>query len=206
MSPVKRRRKNSPQDEDVHKPEESEEGEVDESEEGEVDESGEEEVDTVQDDPKEKGFLQAKALKKRYIVLQVVKNIEESEPEVAFMPFNIDKTGEQNENNEFPRLFDRMLKNTPSLQHAQVLPRSLPSSNKFDYLLMNASENGDEGFDHSYEGSDGEERDLEDLKEDITRMFEDVEKNGYATARAMFVKEKKTFVQDRWVTVHITPQ
>ena len=187
MPPTKRVRK------------ERNEDEVDESEVAEVDESEVAEVDG-----KASGFRPDKALLRHQIVLHVVKTLEPQEPQSLFMPLNTGKTGKYKLSNPFPRILNRMLQKTPSLQYAKVLPGSTAQSNPQDYLMMNVSECGKEGFDYDFEDSDGEELDRDALEDHIANMFVSVEEGGYATARQMQCKHNCTFHDVPWVTVHVT--
>jgi len=162
--------------------------------EDQVDESEVAEVDGKAID-----FSPDQALLRQQIVLHVVKTLERSEPESLFMPVNIGKTGKYKLSNPFPRILNRMLQNTPSLQYAEVLPGSTAESNPQDYLLMNVSECGKEGFD-----SDGEELDRDALEDHIENMFVSIQEEGYATARQMQCKNNCTFHDVPWVTFHVT--
>jgi hypothetical protein len=171
----------------------------------EAESKAEEEKEEV--DAKSRGFRAEKALLRQQIVLNVVKTLEPQEPESLFMAFNTGKTGKYESSNPFPRILDRMLQKIEhphSLQYAKVLPGSKAQSNERDYLLMNASECGKEGFDYDFEDSEGEELDRDELEDHIANMFVAVKENGYATAREMQLKQNCNFHEVSWVTVHVT--
>ena len=162
-----------------------------ESEAEEVELVQEEEVDLVQEE------TAVDIGDENYIVVIVIKTLEPSEPDMRHIAF---KMGE----NCFPSILNRMLKNTPELQFKIVMPGSQATSSELDYLLMNASEDGVEGFDYPFQNSHGERIKRKHLLKHIEKMFEVVESKGYASARQMQVAQKRTFLEARWVTVHVT--
>jgi hypothetical protein len=138
-----------------------------------------------------------------YIVVLLVDTREPCEPLVNHMCFNI--TNDSSHGLKFPKMLDRMLNKSKDLQFSKVFTKSDIRSSKLDFVLLSCTDDGEEGFDFSYEDSEGEEMELENVTDDIQKMIAMIGDKGHASARDMMMSNNSTFLLDvKWVRIDLT--
>ena len=86
-----------------------------------------------------------------------------------------------------------------------LLKKSEIKSGKLDFVLLSCTDDGEEGFDFSYEDSEGEEMELENVTDDIQKMIAMIGDKGHASARDMMMSNNSTFLLDvKWVRIDLT--
>ena len=138
-----------------------------------------------------------------HIVVMLVDTREATEPLVIHACFNI--TNNSSHGLKFPKMLDRMLNKSKHLQFSQVFTKSDIRSSKLDFVMMNCTDDGEEGFDEGYEDSEGEEMELEDVTDDIQKMIAMICDKGHASALDMMMSNNCTFLLGaKWVRIDIT--
>jgi hypothetical protein len=138
-----------------------------------------------------------------HIVVMLVDTREPSEPVVTHACFNINN--DRSHGLKFPKILDRMLNKSKDLQFSQVFTKSDIRSSKLDFVLMNCTDDGEEGFDLGYEDSEGEEMELGWVTDDIQKMIAMIGDKGHASARDMMMSNNSTFLLDvKWVRIDLT--
>ena len=138
-----------------------------------------------------------------YIVVLLVDTREPCEPVVTHACFNINN--DRSHGLKFPKILDRMLNKSKDLQFSQVFTKSDIRSSKLDFVLMNCTDDGEEGFDLGYEDSEGEEMELGDVTDDIQKMIAMICDKGHASALDMMRSNNSTYLLDvKWVRIDLT--
>ena len=138
-----------------------------------------------------------------HIVVMLVDTREPSEPVVTHACSNINN--DRSHGLKFPNILDRMLNKSKDLQFSQVFTKSDIRSSKLDFVLLSCTDDGEEGFDFSYEDSEGEEMELENVTDDIQKMIAMIGDKGHASARDMMMSNNSTFLLDvKWVRIDLT--